>query len=106
MRKALYLQYSIGLAFYYGVSIIGYWAYGSSVSEYLPKELSGPKWAKIFINATIFVQSIISQHVRFHYKTVINIAFLLEVTVRFLKRKGRRKDIVTEADVEENRNGI
>ncbi|KAA8540743.1 hypothetical protein F0562_024338 [Nyssa sinensis] len=63
MRKALYVQYSVGLAFYYGVSIVGYWAYGSTVSEYLPKELSGPKWVKVLINSTVFVQSIISQHV-------------------------------------------
>ncbi|XP_068652220.1 probable proline transporter 2 [Aristolochia californica] len=61
MRKALYSQYSIGLTVYYGVSIVGYWAYGSSVSEYLPKELSGPKWAKVLINATVFLQSTISQ---------------------------------------------
>lgn len=70
MRKALYLQYSVGLFFYYGVSIVGYWAYGSTVSVYLPEELSGPKWANVTINAITFVQSIISQHVsllpRFH----------------------------------------
>ncbi|KAI3992508.1 hypothetical protein MKX01_022599 [Papaver californicum] len=62
MRKALSLQFTIGLAFYYGVSILGYWAYGSMVSEYLPRELTGPKWAKIVINALQFLQSIISQH--------------------------------------------
>nr|KAJ0207826.1 hypothetical protein LSAT_V11C500234040 [Lactuca sativa] len=62
MRKALHLQFSVGLAFYYGVSIAGYWAYGSSVSEYLPADLSGPKWAKILINSVVFTQSIISQH--------------------------------------------
>ncbi|KAI3840907.1 hypothetical protein MKW98_010637 [Papaver atlanticum] len=62
MRKALSLQFTIGLAFYYGVSILGYWAYGSTVSEYLPRELSGPKWAKVVINALQFLQSIISQH--------------------------------------------
>ncbi|KAL8256444.1 hypothetical protein R6Q59_031511 [Mikania micrantha] len=62
MRKALYLQYSVGLFFYYGVSIVGYWAYGSDVSTYLPEELSGPKWANVTINAISFVQSIISQH--------------------------------------------
>ncbi|KAM7475462.1 hypothetical protein LguiB_022705 [Lonicera macranthoides] len=62
MRKALYLQYSVGLAIYYGVSIVGYWAYGSAVSDYLPKELSGPKWVKVLINSAAFVQSIISQH--------------------------------------------
>ncbi|KAL5717965.1 hypothetical protein ACHQM5_010913 [Ranunculus cassubicifolius] len=62
MRKALYLQYTIGLGVYYGVSIVGYWAYGSSVSEYLPKELSGPKWSKVTINSMVFLQTIISQH--------------------------------------------
>ncbi|KAI3688681.1 hypothetical protein L2E82_46440 [Cichorium intybus] len=62
MRKALHLQFSVGLAFYYGVSIAGYWAYGSSVSEYLPADLSGPKWARILINSVVFSQSIISQH--------------------------------------------
>ncbi|GJR71065.1 proline transporter 2-like protein [Tanacetum coccineum] len=62
MRKALYLQYSVGLFFYYGVSIVGYWAYGSAVSAYLPENLNGPKWANVTINAVSFVQSIISQH--------------------------------------------
>ncbi|GMY14988.1 proline transporter 2-like isoform X1 [Fagus crenata] len=62
MRKALYVQYSAGLIVYYGVSIVGYWAYGSTVSAYLPAELSGPKWVKIVINAAAFLQSIVSQH--------------------------------------------
>ncbi|PIA51550.1 hypothetical protein AQUCO_01100420v1 [Aquilegia coerulea] len=62
MRKALYLQYTVGLGIYYGVSIVGYWAYGSSVSEYLPKELSGPKWGKILLNSLVFFQTIVSQH--------------------------------------------
>lgn len=62
MRKALYLQYSAGLLFYYGVSIVGYWAYGATVSEYLPQELSGPKSVKVLINAAVFLQSIVSQH--------------------------------------------
>lgn len=63
MRKALYLQFSVGLVFYYGVSMVGYWAYGSTVSEYLPGELSGPKSVKVLINAAVFLQSIVSQHV-------------------------------------------
>ncbi|XP_071693878.1 proline transporter 1-like [Rutidosis leptorrhynchoides] len=63
MRKALHLQFSVGLAFYYGVSVAGYWAYGSTVSEYLPEELTGPRWAKVLINLVVFSQSIISQHV-------------------------------------------
>ncbi|PWA71161.1 Amino acid transporter, transmembrane [Artemisia annua] len=62
MRKALHLQFTVGLAFYYGVSIAGYWSYGSAVSEYLPEELSGPRWAKVLINSVVFTQSIISQH--------------------------------------------
>ncbi|XP_020260290.1 proline transporter 2-like [Asparagus officinalis] len=62
MRKALTLQFTLGLTIYYGVSIVGYWAYGSSVSDYLPKDLSGPKWAKTLINSTAFLQSIVSQH--------------------------------------------
>lgn len=63
MRKALGLQYSAGLAVYYGVSVAGYWAYGSGVSEYLPQQLSGPNWVKVSINAAVFLQSIVSQHV-------------------------------------------
>lgn len=64
MRKGLYLQYSAGLLFYYGVSIVGCWAYGATVSEYLPEELSGPKSVKVLINTAVFLQSIVSQHVR------------------------------------------
>ncbi|XP_030531301.2 proline transporter 1-like [Rhodamnia argentea] len=63
MRKAMGLQYTVGLIVYYGVTVAGYWAYGSGVSEYLPEELSGPKWAKVFINSSVFLQSIISQHI-------------------------------------------
>ncbi|KAK9995605.1 hypothetical protein SO802_020291 [Lithocarpus litseifolius] len=62
MRKALYAQYTAGLLFYYGVSIVGYWAHGSAVSTYLPEELSGPKWVKIVINFATFLRSIVSQH--------------------------------------------
>ncbi|CAK7336574.1 unnamed protein product [Dovyalis caffra] len=64
MRKALYVQFTVGLMFYYGVSIVGYWAYGSSVSSYLPNELSCPKWVKILINTLVLLQSVISQNVR------------------------------------------
>ncbi|BFG32430.1 hypothetical protein CerSpe_187050 [Prunus speciosa] len=49
MRKALYVQFSGGILFYYAVPMMGYWAYGSKVSKNLPNELSGPKWAKIFV---------------------------------------------------------
>ncbi|MQM22395.1 hypothetical protein Taro_055447 [Colocasia esculenta] len=63
MRKALSMQYTVGLLFYYGVTVVGYWAYGSAVSEYLPRELRGPKWARIFINLAAFLQNIVSQHV-------------------------------------------
>ncbi|KAL9228389.1 hypothetical protein vseg_003978 [Gypsophila vaccaria] len=62
MRRALAVQFTAGLAVYYGVSIVGYWAYGSEVSDYLPKQISGPKWAKVLINLAVFLQNIISQH--------------------------------------------
>ena len=51
MRRALAVQYTAGAAAYYGVSTAGYWAYGSAVSEYLPDELGGPRWAVVIINA-------------------------------------------------------
>ncbi|KAF8755774.1 hypothetical protein HU200_011243 [Digitaria exilis] len=66
MRRALLLQYTAGAAAYYGVSVAGYWAYGSSVSEYLPNELGRPRWAAVLINAAAFLQSIVSQHVRLY----------------------------------------
>ncbi|ERN10521.1 hypothetical protein AMTRI_Chr06g175900 [Amborella trichopoda] len=62
MRKALCMQFTLGLAIYYAVTILGYWAYGSNVSEYLPNNFSGPKWAVIVANATVFLQTIVSQH--------------------------------------------
>ncbi|KAJ8771248.1 hypothetical protein K2173_026425 [Erythroxylum novogranatense] len=61
MRKALVTQFTMGILFYYGVTVVGYWAYGSSVSWYLPQQISGPKWVKILINLLVFLQSIISQ---------------------------------------------
>lgn len=65
LRRALYVQYTLGLIIYYGVSIAGYWAYGSEVPDYLPKALSGPKWAKVLINLAVFLQNVISQHMFF-----------------------------------------
>ncbi|EMS60331.1 hypothetical protein TRIUR3_15438 [Triticum urartu] len=62
MRRALALQYTVGAAGYYGISVAGYWAYGAAASEYLPNQLSGPRWASVLINATAFLQSIVSQH--------------------------------------------
>lgn len=65
MRIALYIQYTVGLMIYYGVSIAGYWIYGSDVPDYLPMALSGPKWAKVLINLAVFLQNVISQHMFF-----------------------------------------
>lgn len=62
-RRALCVQFTIGLMVYYGVSLAGYWAYGSEVPDYLPEALSGPNWAKVLINSAVFLQNIISQHV-------------------------------------------
>jgi hypothetical protein len=63
MRKALFSQYTVGVLFYYGVTIVGYWAYGSAVSSYLPENLSGPRWINVLVNVIVFLQSIVSQHV-------------------------------------------
>ncbi|GAB4852588.1 hypothetical protein Ancab_016802 [Ancistrocladus abbreviatus] len=62
MRKALYLQYTMGAFVYYGVTIMGYWAYGSNTPDYLTKQISGPRWVKVFINSFSFLQNVISQH--------------------------------------------
>ncbi|GAB2221277.1 hypothetical protein Droror1_Dr00012451 [Drosera rotundifolia] len=62
MRKALSVQYTAGLAMYYGVCIIGYWAYGTSVSDYLPNNLTRPKWAKVVVNSGVYLQNIVSQN--------------------------------------------
>ncbi|CAI8609819.1 unnamed protein product [Vicia faba] len=62
MRKALFSQYTVGALFYYGVTVIGYWAYGSMVSSYLPENLSGPRWINVIVNVIVFLQSVVSQH--------------------------------------------
>ncbi|KAH7549801.1 hypothetical protein JRO89_XS13G0084100 [Xanthoceras sorbifolium] len=62
MRKALYVQFTVGLLFYYGVTIVGYWAYGSSVSVYLPQLLETASLIEVFINSAVFLQAIVSQH--------------------------------------------
>lgn len=63
MRKAMYLQYTVGLLVYYGVCLIGYWAYGTQATQYLPNQLGGRMWIQVLINVAVFLQSIISQHV-------------------------------------------
>ncbi|KAE9610110.1 putative amino acid transporter, transmembrane domain-containing protein [Lupinus albus] len=63
MRKALYSQFTIGIMFYYGITIVGYWTYGSMVYAYLPQNFNGPRWINVLINAIVLLQSITSQHV-------------------------------------------
>ncbi|XP_006439968.2 probable proline transporter 2 isoform X1 [Citrus sinensis] len=63
MRKALYVQFTVGLLFYYGIPIVGYWAYGSTASVYLPEQISCVKWVKVFINSSVFLQSMVCQQV-------------------------------------------
>uniref|UniRef100_A0A2P2JDP2 Lysine histidine transporter 1 n=1 Tax=Rhizophora mucronata TaxID=61149 RepID=A0A2P2JDP2_RHIMU len=62
MRKALVSQFTLGISVYYGVTLVGYWAYGTSVSWYLPQQLTGSKWVKILINSAVFLQSVVSQN--------------------------------------------
>nr|XP_051227682.1 proline transporter 1-like [Lolium perenne] len=62
MRRALALQYTVGAAAYYGITVAGYWAYGAAASEYLPNQIGGPRWTSVLINAAAFLQSIVSQH--------------------------------------------
>ncbi|KAH9720548.1 proline transporter 2 [Citrus sinensis] len=64
MRKALYVQFTVGLLFYYGIPIVGYWAYGSTASVYLPEQISCVKWVKVFINSSVFLQSMVCQQVK------------------------------------------
>lgn len=64
MRKALGVQYSVGMLSYYSVAILGYWAYGNSVSVYLPGDINAAKWVRLILNSAVFLQTIISQHVR------------------------------------------
>ncbi|KNA16984.1 hypothetical protein SOVF_084580 isoform B [Spinacia oleracea] len=62
MKKVLCAQFTLALMVYYGVTIVGYWAYGSEVPDYLPKAITGPKWAKVLINSAVFLTNVISQH--------------------------------------------
>lgn len=78
LRRALCAQYTFGLMVYYGVSITGYWAYGSEVPDYLPKAISGPKWARVLINSAVFLQNIISQHVCNRFWTTVRLGVFNE----------------------------
>lgn len=91
MHKALYFQFSIGLSIYYAVTIIGYWAYGSSVSEYILSDVSGAKWAKVLANAAMFIQSIISQHM---FCAVIHETFDTRFSYKDEKEFSRRNILV------------
>ncbi|KAF6149517.1 hypothetical protein GIB67_003665 [Kingdonia uniflora] len=62
MRRALYLQFTVGIVVYYSITLVGYWAYGSLTSGFLASDLSGPKWAKVLFNSLAFLQTIVSQH--------------------------------------------
>ncbi|KAF6149520.1 hypothetical protein GIB67_003668 [Kingdonia uniflora] len=62
MRKALYLQFTVGIAVYYGITLVGYCAYGSLSSGFLVTDLSGPKWAKVLLSSLVFIQTTLSQH--------------------------------------------
>lgn len=63
MMKALYFQFTAGVAPMYAVTFIGYWAYGSNASAYLLNNVSGPVWLKAVANISAFLQTIIALHI-------------------------------------------
>lgn len=63
MMKALYFQFTVGVAPMYAVTFIGYWAYGTEASAYLLNNVSGPVWVKAAANISAFLQTVISLHV-------------------------------------------
>ncbi|KAH9620477.1 hypothetical protein KSS87_017964 [Heliosperma pusillum] len=63
MMKALYFQFTVGVAPMYAVTFIGYWAYGSSTSTFLLSSVRGPVWVKTLANVSAFLQTVISLHI-------------------------------------------
>lgn len=63
MQKALYLNFSVGLLPLWVVTLVGYWAYGSSTSSYLLNNVHGPNWIKTLANASAFLQTVITIHI-------------------------------------------
>ncbi|KAK9683418.1 hypothetical protein RND81_10G139600 [Saponaria officinalis] len=63
MMKALYFQFTAGVAPMYAVTFIGYWAYGSTTSTYLLSSVTGPVWVKTLANVCAFLQTVISLHI-------------------------------------------
>ncbi|XP_028779743.1 proline transporter 3-like [Neltuma alba] len=63
MMKALYFQFTVGGLPLYLVTFTGYWAYGSSTSSYLLKNVHGPVWLKATANIAAFLQSGIALHI-------------------------------------------
>ncbi|CAN8317401.1 unnamed protein product [Cochlearia groenlandica] len=63
MMKALYFLFTAGLLPMYAVTLIGYWAYGSSTSTYLLNNVNGPLWVKALANISAILQSVIVFHI-------------------------------------------
>lgn len=63
MMKALYFQFTAGVAPMYAVTFIGYWAYGNESSAYLLNNVSGPVWVKAAANISAFLQTVIALHI-------------------------------------------
>jgi hypothetical protein len=63
MQKALYLNFTVGLLPLWTVTLVGYWAYGSSTSSYLLNNAHGSKWIKTVANAAAFLQTVITIHI-------------------------------------------
>ncbi|KAK7276342.1 hypothetical protein RIF29_17481 [Crotalaria pallida] len=63
MKKALNLYFGVGVLPMFVVIFIGYWAYGSSTSAYLLKNVNGPVWAKGIAHIAVFLQSTILIHI-------------------------------------------
>ncbi|PRW57761.1 GABA transporter 1 [Chlorella sorokiniana] len=63
MRRALVVSYSGITALFLCVSIVGYWAYGSSVGSFLLAMSSHPKWLVITCNIMIVIQLLVGEQV-------------------------------------------
>lgn len=63
MERALYLNFTVGLLPLWVVTLVGYWAYGSSTSAYLLNNAQGPEWIKTLANISAFLQTVITIHI-------------------------------------------
>lgn len=99
MWRGVVVAYIVVALCYFPVSLVGYWAFGNSVSDNILKSLEKPRWLIALANMMVVVHVIGSYQVTAQNKTKPNQANFLYLYIYTLELRMCKKNFCTRDDL-------